>query len=56
MTDIKPLAVVTGASSGIGLVQGLANKVLPDRLKAAAHRGMAEPGSGDRPGDADEEA
>ncbi|WP_455361385.1 SDR family NAD(P)-dependent oxidoreductase [Streptomyces sp. SYSU K21746] len=26
--------------------QGVANKVLPDRLKAAAHRRMAEPGSG----------
>jgi short-subunit dehydrogenase len=28
-------------------VQGLANKVLPDRLKAKAHRQMAEPGSGE---------
>jgi short-subunit dehydrogenase len=27
-------------------VQGLANKVLPDSAKAAAHRKMAEPGSG----------
>jgi short-subunit dehydrogenase len=27
-------------------VQGLVNKVLPDRAKAAAHRQMAEPGSG----------
>ena len=27
--------------------QGLVNKVLPDRAKAAAHRTMAEPGSGD---------
>lgn len=26
-------------------VQGIANKVLPDRAKAAAHRQMAEPGS-----------
>lgn len=26
-------------------VQGVANKVLPDKLKAAAHRRMAEPGS-----------
>lgn len=26
-------------------VQGVANKVLPDRLKAAVHRRMAEPGS-----------
>lgn len=26
---------------------GLANKVLPDRLKADAHRKMAEPGSAD---------
>ncbi|MCP3819986.1 SDR family NAD(P)-dependent oxidoreductase [Streptomyces sp. A3M-1-3] len=26
--------------------QGVANKVLPDKLKAAAHRRMAEPGSG----------
>jgi short-subunit dehydrogenase len=31
---------------GIGTkVQELANKVLPDKLKAAAHRRMAEPGS-----------
>ena len=29
-------------------VQGVANKVLPDRLKAAAHRKMAEPGSARR--------
>ncbi|MGW6414820.1 SDR family NAD(P)-dependent oxidoreductase [Streptomyces sp. NPDC055055] len=28
--------------------QGLANKVLPDSLKAEGHRRMAEPGSGDR--------
>jgi uncharacterized protein len=27
--------------------QGLANKVLPDGLKAKAHRRMAEPGSGE---------
>ena len=27
--------------------QGLANKVLPDKLKSAAHRRMAEPGSGE---------
>jgi len=28
-------------------VQEAANKVLPDKLKAAAHRQMAEPGSGE---------
>jgi hypothetical protein len=28
--------------------QGLANTVLPDKLKAAAHRRMAEPGSGEQ--------
>jgi uncharacterized protein len=28
--------------------QGLANKVLPDKLKSAAHRRMAEPGSGEQ--------
>lgn len=28
-------------------VQGVANKVLPDKVKAAVHRKMAEPGSGD---------
>jgi len=28
-------------------VQEVANKVLPDQLKAAAHRKMAEPGSGE---------
>jgi short-subunit dehydrogenase len=27
--------------------QGAASKVLPDKLKAAAHRQMAEPGSGE---------
>jgi len=27
--------------------QGVANKVLPDKLKSAAHRRMAEPGSGE---------
>ncbi len=26
-------------------VQGVANKVLPDKVKAAVHRRMAEPGS-----------
>ncbi|MEU9097992.1 SDR family NAD(P)-dependent oxidoreductase [Streptomyces sp. NPDC048361] len=31
--------------------QGLANKVLPDSVKAEAHRKMAEPGSGERDGD-----
>lgn len=35
---------------------GLVSKVVPDRLKAAAHRSMAEPGSGERQRDADEEA
>ena len=29
-------------------VQGLANKVLPDKLKSAAHRRMAEPGSAEQ--------
>ncbi len=29
-------------------VQGIANKVLPDKLKAAAHRRMAEPGSAEQ--------
>jgi hypothetical protein len=28
--------------------QGVAAKVLPDKLKAAAHRQMAEPGSASR--------
>ena len=28
-------------------VQGAADKVLPDSVKARVHRGMAEPGSGD---------
>ncbi|MEU1573293.1 SDR family NAD(P)-dependent oxidoreductase [Streptomyces collinus] len=32
--------------------QGLAGKVLPDGVKAAAHRRMAEPGTGDEPGSA----
>jgi short-subunit dehydrogenase len=27
--------------------QGVANRVLPDKVKAAAHRKMAEPGSGE---------
>jgi hypothetical protein len=35
---------------------GLVSKVVPDRLEAAARRGMAEPGSGDRQRDADKEA
>ncbi|MDQ3887099.1 MAG: SDR family NAD(P)-dependent oxidoreductase [Actinomycetota bacterium] len=34
------------ASSAMSKVMGTANKVLPDRLKAAAHRLMAKPGSG----------
>jgi uncharacterized protein len=35
------------AGSATTKVQGIASKVLPDRLKAAAHRQMAEPGSGE---------
>jgi short-subunit dehydrogenase len=35
------------ASSLMTKAQGLANKVVPDRLKAGAHRKMAEPGSGE---------
>jgi uncharacterized protein len=31
------------AGSAKTKVQGVANKVLPDKLKAAAHRQMAEP-------------
>lgn len=39
----RPFAVVTGASSGIGLEQS------PARLeKAEMHREMAEPGSGEK--------
>jgi short-subunit dehydrogenase len=34
------------AGSAKTKAQGIASKVLPDRLKAAAHRRMAEPGSG----------
>lgn len=37
------------AGSAKTKAQGVANKVLPDKLKAAAHRRMAEPGSGDPP-------
>jgi len=36
--------IVAGSAST--KAQGLVNKVLPDKLKAAAHRTMAEPGSG----------
>ena len=35
------------AGSAMTKAQGVASKVLPDRLKAAAHRQMAEPGSGE---------
>lgn len=35
------------AGSATTKVQGIASKVLPDKLKAAAHRQMAEPGSGE---------
>ncbi|MFD4573605.1 hypothetical protein ACFWNK_10145 [Streptomyces sp. NPDC058417] len=35
------------AGSAKTKAQGLADKVLPDRLKSEAHRRMAEPGSGD---------
>ena len=54
----RPLAVVTGASSGIGYEPAVqfvehgydvvgAGKIIPDRLKAEQHRRTAEPGSGD---------
>lgn len=36
--------IVTGSAST--KAQGIANRVLPDKLKAVAHRKMAEPGSG----------
>ncbi|GAA4883445.1 SDR family NAD(P)-dependent oxidoreductase [Kitasatospora terrestris] len=36
------------AGSAKTKAQGLANKVLPDSIKARAHRRMAEPGSGDQ--------
>ncbi|MDO0924264.1 SDR family NAD(P)-dependent oxidoreductase [Streptomyces sp. TG1A-8] len=36
------------AGSAKTKAQGLADKVLPDRLKGEAHRKMAEPGSGDQ--------
>ncbi|MFD3437179.1 hypothetical protein ACFWU3_06705 [Streptomyces sp. NPDC058685] len=58
---MKPSTFVTGASSGIGFEparqladrgfdrvttpRGPADKVLPDKAKAEAHRRMAEPGS-----------
>ena len=35
------------AGSSKTKAQGVASKVLPDKLKAAAHRQMAEPGSGE---------
>jgi hypothetical protein len=35
------------AGSAKTKAQGIASKVLPDSLKAAAHRQMAEPGSGE---------
>jgi uncharacterized protein len=35
------------AGSATTKVQGIASKVLPDKLKAATHRQMAEPGSGE---------
>jgi uncharacterized protein len=35
------------AGSATTKVQGVAGKVLPDKLKAAAHRQMAQPGSGE---------
>jgi len=41
----RPLALVTGASSGIGLELA---RLLPDSAKAAMHRDMAQPGSGKR--------
>jgi len=73
----RPLAVVTGTSSGIGYelakqfaqqgfealmagkdqvvagslktkLQGAANEILPETAKAAAHRSLAEPGSGEK--------
>ena len=44
-THPRPLTLVTGASSAIGLELA---RLLPDSAKAAMHRDMAEPGSGKR--------
>ncbi|USQ95329.1 hypothetical protein [Caulobacter sp. RL271] len=44
--DLRPLAVVTGASSGIGYE--LMAAVTPQSVLAQQHRKMAEPGSGQR--------
>ena len=52
----RPLALVTGASSGIGeervlagslksKAQGKVSRLIPDSAKAEMHRKMAEPGS-----------
>jgi len=43
----RPLALVTGASSGIGREQSGVSRFMPDRLKAQMHLSMAKPGSGD---------
>lgn len=40
--------VVTGSLKA--KAQGLAGKVVPDGVKAAAHRKMAEPGTGEESG------
>lgn len=44
MEGTRPLAIVTGASSGIGLHLALSGLV-PDTMLAEQHRKMAEPGS-----------
>ncbi len=63
MSATRPLALVTGVSSGIGLelarpfnerelkdtsvtLQGAANSVPPDKVKAASPRRMGEPDAG----------
>jgi NAD(P)-dependent dehydrogenase (short-subunit alcohol dehydrogenase family) len=66
MSASRPLAVVTGASNGIGFealmtgkeratagsvrtrLEAVASRILPDRIKAELHRGMAQPGSAER--------
>jgi hypothetical protein len=49
-TANRPLAIITGASSGSGKVQAAVANITPASILAEQHRKLAAPGSGQKSG------